>query len=473
MVTATHPQAWSEAIARPATEFALTPLKVISGSIPEGLQGTLYRNGPARLSRGGDRVGHWFDGDGAVLAVHFEAAEASAVYRYVKTEGYLNEERQDSFIYPNYGMTAPGAFWNNWLKPVKNAANTSVLALPDKVLALWEGGLPHALNLEDLTTQGKDKLSGLSDKQSYSAHPKVDSQTEEIFNFGIGAGLNATLNLYRSDRTGKIQQQSTFDLKGLPLVHDFLLAGQYLVFFVSPVRVNLAAVTLGRNSFSDAMEWQPELGTEVLVFDRQTLSLVSRSEAEPWYQWHFTNGCVDNEGAIVTELVRYEDFQTNQYLQEVATGSTKTSAPGTLWQVKINPQTGEVVQNEQLLTDNCEFPVIDRNCVGKSWRYTYLTIQRDRDLVGKELFGAIARFDRETGNLSIADMGENCYASEPIYVSQPNSQSGWLLTVVYNGNEDSSEVRIYQSDRLTEEPCCRLALPSVIPHSFHGTWKDK
>jgi len=35
------------------------------------------------------------------------------------------------------GMTAPGPIWNQWLKPINNVANTSVLALPDKLLALW------------------------------------------------------------------------------------------------------------------------------------------------------------------------------------------------------------------------------------------------------------------------------------------------------------------------------------------------
>ena len=75
--------------------------------------------------------------------------------------------------------------------------------------------------------------------------------------------------------------------------------------------------------------------------------------------------------------------------------------------------------------------------------------------------------------IAIADLGDNIYPAEPILVpSQDNSETGWLLTVVYDGNTDTSEVRIYQSDRLTEPPICRLALPSVIPHSFHGTWKQ-
>jgi carotenoid cleavage dioxygenase-like enzyme len=86
---------------------------------------------------------------------------------------------------------------------------------------------------------------------------------------------------------------------------------------------------------------------------------------------------------------------------------------------------------------------------------------------------AIARFDRETGEMAIADLGENCYPSEPILVpGKDDPEQGWLLTVVFDGNTNSSEVRIYQSDRLGEPPVCRLALPSVIPPSFHGTWKN-
>ncbi|MDE5081741.1 MAG: carotenoid oxygenase family protein [Trichodesmium sp. St15_bin1_1] len=31
---------------------------------------------------------------------------------------------------------------------VKNVANTSVLALPDRLLALWEAGHPYGINLQ-------------------------------------------------------------------------------------------------------------------------------------------------------------------------------------------------------------------------------------------------------------------------------------------------------------------------------------
>ena len=472
MITQSKTKAWAQAIAKPAGEFDSTPLAVISGEVPPSFRGTLYRNGPARLSRGGERVGHWFDGDGAILGVYFEDDGVRGIYRYVKTQGYLDEQERDSFIYPNYGMTAKGAFWNNWLKPVKNAANTSVLALPDRLLALWEGGKPHALDLDTLDTIGLDNLDGLTDKQAFSAHPKVDEVTGEIFNYGVTPGASTTINLYRCDRDGKLRQQNSHTISGLPIIHDFCLAGNYLVFLTSPVRTNLASVVLGQKSYSDAMEWKPELGTEILIFDRDSLSLVSRNLTEPWFQWHFSNGYVNQAGNIVTEFIRYRDFDTNQYLKEVASGETQTPAKGTLWELTIDPHTAKVIDNRQLLDIQGEFPLVAPQDVGKPWRYTYLNVHRPGVVAHRELFNAIARFDRETNSLTIADMGENCYPSEPILVPDSNNpELSWLLTVVYDGNSDRSEVRIYQSDRLSEKPVCRLALPSVIPPGFHGTWR--
>lgn len=474
MITTSKPKAWSKAIAQPAAEFALTPLAVIAGAIPQGLRGSLYRNGPARLSRGEQRVGHWFDGDGAVLGVHFTDSGATGVYRYIQTQGYIDEQAANSYIYPNYGMTAAGAFWNNWLKPLKNAANTSVLALNDRLLALWEGGKPHALDLHDLTTIGIDGLAALTDKQPFSAHPKIDPVTGNIFNYGIGGGANGTLNLYRCEPTGKLVQQNSIALSGLPLIHDFCFAGDYLVFLVAPVRANIAPIALGQKSYSEALAWKPELGTEILLFERDSLALVSRGKTDPWFQWHFANGYVDLDGNIVTEFVRYADFATNQYLQEVATGATVTKAPGTLWSLTINPQTAQVISNQQLLDASSEFPLVFPDQVGREWRYTYLNVHRPGVAHGEELFNAIARYDRQTGKMAIADLGDNCYPSEPVLVpSKDNPKQGWVLTVVYDGNTDSSEVRIYASDKLEAGSICRLALPAVIPPSFHGTWKQK
>lgn len=464
---------WFKALAQPAQEFASTELSLLSGTVPSGLRGSLYRNGPARLERGSRRVGHWFDGDGAVLGIHFTEQAATGIYRYVCTAGYQAEADAGTLLHGNYGMVAPGPLWNRLKHGMKNAANTSVLALSDRLLALWEGGQPHALDLTTLETKGLEALGSLDSQQSYSAHPKRDPQTGDIYNFGVSYGKQGKLHLYRSDRTGQIQQQNAVPLDRLPMIHDFVLAGPYLVFFISPLVLNPLPLVAHLKSYSDCLQWQPELGTQILVVDRQTLEVASRGEAEPWYQWHFGNGYLNEQGLIVVDVARYPDFQTNQFLKEVATGQTQTEAPSMLWRIYVNPQTGQLEETYPVLERDCEFPVVSPQEVGQAARYTYLSL-RQQDAPRTDLFNTIGRFDHQTGSLVEANLGVHRYGTEPIYApDQHNPNQGWILTVVFDSSLNQSEVWIFDSAHLSSDPVCRLELPSVVPMGFHGTWQAR
>jgi carotenoid cleavage dioxygenase-like enzyme len=483
MAIATNPQsnkkAWAGAILSAAKEFDFAPLPVLSGKIPEGLRGTLYRNGPGRLERGGRRVGHWFDGDGAILAVNFTDAGATGIYRFVQTKGYCAEAIADRFLYANYGMTYPGPVWNYWISvlskniPVKNAANTSVMALPDRLWALWEGGNPYVLDLETLETIGTNDLGVLGAGLPYTAHPLRDPKTGDIYNIGMEATF--TIDLFRSDRSGKVIQKGELKLDSFPILHSFAMAGQYLIFLVPPMQLRVLPLLLGVTCYADAFEWQPQKGTKIIVVDRDTMEVVSRVETDPWFQWHFGNACVETDGMVRLDFVRFRNFaETNEYLREVPTGETHTRSHGTLWQMRLNPRTGKVIDMQQAVGRCCEFPVVPQEEVGQPWRYTYFGMLRRGEEIGKEWFGAIARFDYQTGTLTEADLGENRYPVEPIYApDRIDPKRGWVLTVVYDGNTDKSEVWVFESDRLDAEPVCRLSLPQVMPLSFHGTWRKR
>ena len=466
------PAPWSQVFAQPAPEFAPTALPVVSGALPPELQGSLYRNGPARLERGGQAMGHWFDGDGAILGIQFTPTGATGVYRYVQTAGYAAEAEADALLYGNYGTTPPGPLWRRWQRGFKNVANTSVLALPDQLLALWEGGQPHGLDLETLATHGPSDLGALAAAQPYSAHPKVDPKTGEIYNFGVSVGKQGQLHLYRSDASGQIQQQNTIALAGIPMIHDFVMAGGYLVFCITPVRLNPWPLLLRWSNYSDCLRWQPEQGTQILVVDRQTLTVVSRGETDPWYLWHYGNGAVNDRGHIEIDLIRYADFnQTNQFLKEVPTGRPQTRSHGSLWRLQIHPQSGQVQRAEEVMDRTCEFPVVNPRQVGQAWRYTYCAIRSDQD-APTDLFGAIARFDHHRGDLMVSNLGSHRYPTEPIFAPHPTqADQGWILTVVFDGDRSCSEVWIFDSQHVDEEPLCRLGLPSVVPMGFHGTWK--
>jgi carotenoid cleavage dioxygenase-like enzyme len=221
------------------------------------------------------------------------------------------------------------------------------------------------------------------------------------------------------------------------------------------------------------MVWQPRLGTQILIVDRETLRLVSRSETEPWYQWHFANGYEDTDGSLVIDLCRYPDFATNQYLREVATGETHTATSAQLWRLRIEPTSGRILANEMLLDRSCEFPTVAAATVGRHTEAIFLALHRRGSEIGRDYLNSLARFDPRTGRLSEADLGEGRTPSEPLCVADAEDPArAWVLTVVYDSAADTSEVWIFDAEHLEESPVCRLGLPAVIPHGFHGTWRS-
>ena len=474
---------WSGCVTRPARDFDTTRLAVSEGRVPAGLRGILYRNGPARLGRGGMHAGHWFDGDGAVLAVRFADGAVEATYRYVQTEGYRREAEQDRLLYGNYGMTAPGPIWNQLRRPLKNAANTSVIALTDRLLALWEGGQPHALDLETLATLGEADLAGpagrLEGAEAFSAHPKRDPDSGQLYNFGVEIpGRNARLLLYRCDPSGRLLAKRAHALDGVPFIHDWVMAGQYLVFLVPPVRIGVLKVLAGLKSFSEAMAWRPELGTQILVFDRDTLALVARGETEPFFQWHFGNGAAvgmertAGDGSLVLDFARYPDFSTNEHLREVSRGRTTTPARATLWRMTLEPASARVTELAEMTDQSVEFPTVTPGDVGRPWRHTYLAAHRTATDSTKERYDTLACFDHAQDRLTIADLGNGRYPSEPMVVADKTDPARrWLISVVCDGRTLASKVWIFDAASLDRGPECVLHLPELVPLGFHGCWR--
>lgn len=461
---------WSRAIATPAIEFGPTPLPIIEGQIPADLRGSLYSNGAGRLQRSQQRVDHWFDGDGGILAIHFSDDGVTGLYRYVQTQELQAEETANQYLYGGYSQRAPGPLWKRWGAKPKNAANTSVLALPDRLLALWEAGNPHALDLDTLETIGLEDFDTLQPGQPYSAHPKQDPKTGEIYNFGVVFGRKNYIQLYRSNASGQILQQGQIPIPRISLIHDFVLAGPYLVFIIPPINLSLLPILLGTQGFSDAMRWHPQHGTQIIVVDRHTLQEISRFDTDPWYQWHFGNGYQAADGAVIIDYVRYEDFNTNQWLKEFVTGYPVTQASSQLYRLQLDVVAGKVLSNEPLFDLDCEFPIVPPQEVGQHHKSLFFCYNSQN--INEEFFDSIAHLDPDSGRSSLMQFTPGCYPIEPIYVPNPHG-SGWILTIVFDGNKDQSTVQILPADNLDAGPICILELPEIIPFGFHGTWQSR
>ena len=252
----------------------------VRGAMPKDLEGTLYRIGPARHDVYGDRLRSWFDGDGMAHALDVTSGRVTYRNRFVATPGKLEEDRAQRRLYRSFATRGPGSLFARFKRRYdrKNPGNTNIVFHAGKLLALCEGGFPYALDATTLQTLREDDLGGvLAPGETFSAHPKLDRETGEMWNFGISHGRTATLNVFCTTAEGETARTAAIKLPEAAMIHDFALTATKVIFVIPPIvlpRVPLS-LALGQASYAESLRWRPELGVRIAILDRATGCLTS------------------------------------------------------------------------------------------------------------------------------------------------------------------------------------------------------
>jgi all-trans-8'-apo-beta-carotenal 15,15'-oxygenase len=293
-----------------------TRLEVVEGQLPADLRGVHFRNGPGRHGRGGERYGHPFDGDGYVQRVSFDGEGATFVGRFVRTAAFEAEEAADRILYRGFGTNKPGGLFPNLLRlHFKNAANTHIWPHAGLLLALWEGGVPHRIDPDDLTTLGPWRFDGalretafpdrlIRPDRPFAAHPSRCPETGELWSFGTAFGAVNQLLLHRVDRAGRLTTRS-LALDGLPFVHDFVLTRRWAVFALPRVRFDIPSALLGLSTPVASLQLKDAPGTALLV-PRDGGEPV-RIDLPPGFVFHWATGWEEGE-RVVMDGVEYRRF---------------------------------------------------------------------------------------------------------------------------------------------------------------------
>ena len=131
-------------------------IPAVEGTLPAGLRGTLYRNGPGLFERDGYRKKMLLDGDGMIQALDFSGDAVRYRNRFVRTPKFIEEEASGRFLQPTRTTLAPG-FWNNIPGGrIESQAGVTTYCVNGVLTAHDEAGQPFALDpstLEDLGEQ--------------------------------------------------------------------------------------------------------------------------------------------------------------------------------------------------------------------------------------------------------------------------------------------------------------------------------
>ena len=453
-------------------------LELVEGEVPPDLRGVLYRNGPGKMEVFGQAYEHPFDGDGMVTRFSFEAGAVRYTNRYVQTEELRAEARARRMLYRSFGTNLPGGVRRNALRlKFKNAANTSVVLHGGRLLALWEGGLPHALDPVTLATHGRYDYGGrlqnrgsamaraVAPELPFSAHPKRDVDTGDLVNFGTLLGPRPRLALYRVDPAGAMDAPRLVDLDALSFVHDFVLTRRYAVFFLPSVAFDIPRTFLGLTTPVASLRARPDGRSTVLLVPRDG-GAPRRIPAGDGFVFHFANGFDDADGRVIVDAMRMPDLPRADATGRLLAGEDVALPEARPTRFVIDPARGSVSE-EAPMGFSAELPTIDSRCVGRPYR-SFWAVAGDGRSPGP-FMTRIARVEMATGASRSVDFPGDL-PGEPVFVPRPDSPAevGWVLVVVYRAATHRSDLVVLDAESLA--PVCRLALPHHVPPGFHGTW---
>ncbi|MDS3860613.1 carotenoid oxygenase family protein [Thermosynechococcaceae cyanobacterium BACA0444] len=450
----------------------------VTGEIPPGLVGTLFRNGPGLLDIGGVALKHPFDGDGMICAFTFKDGQVHFRNRYVQTTGYQAEQQAGKILYRGvFGTPKPGGWLNNLFDmKLKNIANTQVIYWGAKLLALWEAAWPYQLNPATLETLGEINLDGLlKPGDAFAAHPRLDPQQQRLVNFSLKPGLTTAVRLFEFALDGRCVLEQDYNFPGFAFIHDFALTPNYGIFFQNPVQLNPIPYLLGFKGAAECLSFNPQHPTHIWLLPR--LGGTPLHFTMPaCFVFHHANAFELGDD-IVVDSICYESFpgldsDTNYRQVDFA-----SLPPGQLWRIRIN-KTSQAVTMNQLDPRCCEFPCLHPNYVGQPYRYLY-TAAADNPTGNAPLQG-ILRLDLETQTQEFWSAAPRGFVTEPVFVPDPTrinpedsasqETAGWLLVLTYEASRQKSDLVILDAANVSQGPLARLHLKHHIPYGLHGTF---
>ncbi len=476
---------WASAFRNVGVELSDVPVEAARGSLPPELRGTLYRNGPGRLERGGQWVHHPFDGDGMITALRFEGGRVLLRNRFVRTEGWQAEERAGKFVYRGvFGTQKPGGpLANAFDLRLKNIANTHVVRLGDQLLALWEAAEPHALDPITLETRGLSRLGGLlKPGEAFSAHPRFDPGHHgepRMVTFGVKAGPTSTIRLMEFAPSGELLAQRRDSFKGFAFLHDFAITPHWAVFLQNAVAFNPLPFVLGHKGAAQCLASKPgEAGAFWLIPRPDAESGQAAPIQVPAPEglvFHHLKAFETPDGQeLVVDSIVYDDFPSIGPDTDFRAVDFETIPEGQLMRCRIDLQLvrtepERAVRQELLEQRCCEFACVNPLLQGLEARYGWMAVaERER---GNYPLQALEKLDLATGERRLWSAAPRGFVSEPLMVPRPGASAeddGWVLCLVWNGARSASDLVILKAADLSEQAV--LELPLAIPHGLHGSW---
>ncbi len=460
-------------------EAEVRDLEVISGEIPPELDGTFFRVGPdpAHPPRLGTDI--HFNGDGMVTAFTFKNGHVDFKSRYALTDKLKLERAARKALF--------GAYRNPYTDDasvagrIRGTANTNVVLHHGLLLAMKEDSPPLAMDPHTLETLGyywfdaRFSPEGAAFKSlTWTAHPKIDPHSGEMFGFGYAAKGVATKDIayYVIDKQGRVKHEVWFEAPYSAMVHDFVVTEDYVAFPVTPVTSSLERAQRGESVFM----WDGSLPVYVGVLPRYGSAEQLRWFSGPTrFASHFLNGFnIGNKVFIDGPEAEGNVFPFFPDITGAPFDPKKVLPHLTRWTLDLGGD-GDGFSAERLSESVVEFPCMDPRFAMRSYRHGWLLAQDPgRPFIHQKMvFNSIAHVDLQTGVTKTYFAGPSEGPQEPFFIGKgPDAAEGegWIGALFCNLDKLTTDLRLFDARRLDAGPICTIRLPLRLRPGLHGGW---
>jgi all-trans-8'-apo-beta-carotenal 15,15'-oxygenase len=447
------PAGWTLGVADVEADIAPTNLTLIEGRAPKDFSGTLYRNGPAKFRRGGGTSGHWFDGDGLIRKFQIREGKAMVAARFVDTPKRRLESKLDAIVQPGFGSAqGAGAVVNG--PDDTNAANTAMLMAGGELMALWEGGSPTLIDKDSLQTRGFKTFRQDLKQMPFLAHPRVQPDGT-VWNLG-GGGAQAIV--WKLAPNGTLAKAEMLKLPRRSYFHDFTATARHLVIVLQPWLQEKFKFPL-----STSMVWRPEMGTQVLVVDKDDLTKQRIFELPAFSFFHLGDAWEERDGTIRFDGCLEANPLFGQRSASALLRGEHVRAPSPiLTQIILHPNGKAQMHSAGIAA---EFPTNDKRLAGLPRRFT-AHVGKYRSTPFPH---GIGLWDWQKGRDDSFDFGDHQLVEEFLFApTGAGEREGWLLGTTLNLKERRTELHVIDAKHVKSGPVVSWRVDMPLPLSFHG-----
>jgi carotenoid cleavage dioxygenase len=255
------------------------------------------------------------------------------------------------------------------------------------------------------------------------------------------------------------------------MIHDFAVTKNWIVLPIFPLTSSMERAMSGLPPFA----WEPDKGTHIAFIPRNgTVADVKWVSAPPCYVFHPMNHFETDDGKIVVDVMKFDVAP----LFPLPDGSPSTKelpfARLTRWTFDLDGH-GNTFREQQLDDRSGEFPRFDERFCMSDYRHGWIVAGDVTDpKTGEPRQDGLVHYDLKTGKSTAWSAGQDDRFGEPIFVPRSESAAegdGWLLSVLYRGEEKRSDLAVFEATDLGKGPIALAHLSSRVPAGFHGNWR--